>query len=57
MTRKSSRSSGLLKYFLLVGGGGGITKILPGVYYLNLDINLIVHIGFSLLFRKIYIYI
>ena len=44
-------------FFIGGGGGGGITKSLPGVYYLKLDINLIVHIGFSLVLRKIYIYI
>ena len=30
--------------FFIGWGGGGITKSLPGVYYLKLDINLIVHI-------------
>ena len=34
-------------FFYWLGGGGGITKSLPGVYYLKLDINLIVHIGRS----------
>ena len=48
---------GVFTIFFIGWGGGGITKSLPGVYYLKLDINLIVHIGFSLVFRNIYIYI
>ena len=34
-------------FFIGWGGGGGITKSLPGVYYLKLDIKLIVQDGGS----------